>query len=76
MALVYLGIFLLGYVIGGVFWGFFVAKIQQRESSGTLKMDRSTGDPYLFLELSEPIEEVLKMDSVVLKVDPTDIARR
>lgn len=74
--LIYLGIFLLGYVVGGVLWAYLMTKILNEKPCGTLKMDRSTGDPYLFLELSVPVEKLLKMDSVVLKVDPTDIARR
>lgn len=70
--MIYLIIWLIGVCVGGA----ITAVITYHKPSGVLKMDRSTGDPYLFLELSVPVEKLLKMDSVVLKVDPTDIARR
>lgn len=70
--MIYLLVWLIGVCVGGV----VVAALSVQKPSGTLKMDCSTGDPYLFLELSVPIEDILNKDSVVLNVDPTDIARR
>ena len=40
---------------------------------GKLRMDDSTGDPYLFLELSTPVEIALEQKEVVLTVDLTPI---
>jgi hypothetical protein len=35
---------------------------------GTLKMDKTTGDPLMFLELRTPVEDVLKMETVTFDV--------
>lgn len=40
---------------------------------GKLRMDTSTGDLYLFLELSAPTEFVLHQKEVVLDVDLTPL---
>lgn len=40
---------------------------------GKLRMDDSTGDPYLFLELSVPVEAALEQKEVVMEVDLTPI---
>lgn len=60
-------IFVLGVAVGaGV-----TAAVTYKRPSGTLKMDYSTGDPYLFLELHVPMEELLQQDTASLKVDHT-----
>ena len=41
---------------------------------GKLRMDDSTGDPYLFLELSVPVEIALEQKEVVMTVDLTPIS--
>lgn len=38
---------------------------------GKLRMDDSTGEPYLFLELSVPVEVALQQKEVVMEVDLT-----
>lgn len=42
---------------------------------GKLRTDDSTGDPYLFLELSVPVEVALQQKVVVMEVDLTPITR-
>ena len=43
---------------------------------GTLKMDNSTGDPYLFLEIHAPIDVILSQVEVTFDVDHGGIATR
>ncbi len=43
---------------------------------GKLRIDTSTGDPYLFLELSTPIEFVLQQEEITLDVDLEPITRQ
>ncbi|MBO7449409.1 MAG: hypothetical protein J6U54_03485 [Clostridiales bacterium] len=61
----YVLIFFFGMAVGIVAH----ALASDKKPSGILKMDHSTGDPYLFLELHDPIDTVLSMDDVVFKVD-------
>lgn len=65
MMFVAIVVFIMGVVVGVVIGVAMTAK----KPAGTLKMDESTGDPYLFLELHVPIDEVLKMETVEFKVD-------
>ena len=58
--------FVLGFTLGiwmhmEVFYG--------TKPSGTLKLDISTGDPYLFLECHEPVEDILRKQTVVFDVE-------
>lgn len=45
----------------------------QNSKVGKLRIDDSTGESYLFLELSVPIEYVLQQKEVVLDVDLTPL---
>ena len=42
---------------------------------GKLRIDDSTGDTYLFLELGVPIETILDQKTVVMEVDLSPITR-
>lgn len=58
-----------GYIVGSA-----ITKSAYRyQRIGKLRMDDSTGDPYLFLELSTPVEIALEQKEVVLTVDLTPI---
>lgn len=64
---------ILTFVLGIAIGLFTSVAITKRFSSGTLKMNRTDPDgPYLFLELSEDIDEILRMEYITLKVDPND----
>ena len=65
--LIYVLCFILGVAVGIA----LAVTFSRKSPVGTLKMDYSTGDPYLFLEVHIPIDELLKMDTVELKVDHT-----
>ena len=60
-------IFLAGMLVGYVLTFFASYKI----STGNLRIDHSdpTEEPYLFLELSESVREVMKKKYVVFKVN-------
>lgn len=47
-----------------------------RSYLGTLKMDYSTGDPYLFLEMHAPIDVILSQAKVTFDVDHGGINTR
>ena len=59
-------LFLLGFVFGIVF--FLICLVVR--SVGTLRVDQSdpTEQPYLFLELDKPVENIIKEKYVLFKV--------
>lgn len=60
----------------GVLFGSIVTQLIKRRKPkgylGTLKMDNSTGDPYLFLEIHAPIDVILSQAEVTFDVDHSD----
>lgn len=66
--LIYVLCFILGVVVGIT----LAVTFSRKSPAGTLKIDRTTGDPFMFLELGVPVEEMLKMDQVVLNVSRDD----
>ena len=70
--------FAAGVLIGSV-TTLIIRSIKHRKPSGylgTLKIDYSTGDPYLFLETHAPIDVILSQGEVTFDVDNGGIATR
>lgn len=70
---------IIGAVIGlilGVIGGAGIMKeAYKSDKIGKLRMDDSTGDPYLFLELHVPVEVALQRKECLLEVDLTPLTR-
>lgn len=62
---------LIGYLVG-MFAGRFFFGAKKSDIAGTLKFrtDGVDGETYLFLELRQPPEALLKMKSVRFEIDP------
>lgn len=61
-------------IIVGFLGGCAIKKEAYHNSKvGKLRIDDSTGESYLFLELSVPIEYVLQQKEVILDVDLTPL---
>lgn len=67
--------FIIGMIMGAVFMAAFLTGHYHNERIGKLRVDRSTGDNYLFLELEVPIELALSQKEALLEVDLSDITR-
>lgn len=65
----FIGIVLL--FVFGISIGFLIASIMlNHRAAGSLKIDRSDPDgPYMFLELSENVDQIIRSDYITLKVD-------
>jgi hypothetical protein len=63
------------YILGGCTIGGLVAALCKKKAVGVLKIDRSTGEPYMFLELDTTVNEVSRMKEVTFVVDPTNLTR-
>lgn len=61
----------LGFTIGSV----FMRLRHHAPTIGKLRMDDSTGDTYLFLELNVPVEVALQNKNCLLDVDLEPITR-
>lgn len=70
---------IIGAVIGlilGVIGGAAIMKgVYKSDKIGKLRMDDSTGDPYLFLELCVPVEVALQRKECLLEVDLTPLTQ-
>ena len=70
---------IIGAVIGlvlGVMGGAAIMKeVYKSDKIGKLRMDDSTGDPYLFLELHVPVEVALQRKECLLEVDLTPLTQ-
>ena len=70
---------IIGTVIGlilGVIGGAAVMKeTYKADKIGKLRMDDTTGDPYLFLELHVPVEVALQRKECLLEVDLTPLTQ-
>lgn len=67
--------FAAGVLIGSITTQ-LIRRKKQKGYLGTLKMDNSTGDPYLFLEIHVPIDVILSQCEVTFDVDHGDIFTR
>lgn len=69
--------FVIGVVLGGSCVGAFLSGSHKHKRVGKLRMDDSTGEPYLFMELMDgiPIQYILGQDEILLKVDLTPLTR-
>lgn len=69
--------FIIGVVLGGSGVGAFLTGVHKHKRVGKLRMDNSTGEPYLFMELMDgiPVQYILGQDEILLKVDLTPITR-
>lgn len=69
--IVYLiGGILIGLGVGTAFWCNYINAI----TYGTLKQASDDGETYLFLDLDETPERILRRDRVVFRVDDRDMA--
>lgn len=62
----------IAFVIGVLIGSIITRLIKRRKPKaylGTLKMDYSTGEPYLFLEVHAPIDVILSRSEVTFDVD-------
>lgn len=69
----YVIVALVGFVIGCLIGRTMTKSSYKYMRIGKLRMDDSTGTPYLFLELSTPVEVALEQKEVVMTVDLTPI---
>jgi hypothetical protein len=70
--------FAVGVLIGSIVT-LIIRSIKDRKPRGylgTLKIDYSTGDPYLFLEMHAPIDVILSRGEVTFDVDHGGITTR
>lgn len=69
--------FVIGVILGGSCVGAFLTGSHKHKRVGKLRMDNSTGEPYLFMELTDgiPVQYILGQDEILLKVDLTPITR-
>jgi len=67
--------FIIGLLIGGSSVGAFMAGKHNHKRVGKLRMDNSTGEPYLFMEVEVPINYILEQKEILLEVDLTPITR-
>lgn len=64
------------FIFGALCSAALVVEAYKKDKVGTLKMDYSTGEPYLFLQLNVPMEMVLEKKEVLLDVEPrVDLTR-
>lgn len=67
--------FIVGLLLGGSIVGGFMAGKHDNKRIGKLRMDVSTGEPYLFMEVEVPINYILEQEEILLKVDLAPITR-
>lgn len=65
----------IGLVIGFTVGSVFMRLRHHAPTIGKLRMDDSTGDTYLFLELNVPVEYALRNKNCLLDIDLTPITR-
>ena len=65
----------IGIVIGVLGGAAIMKEAYKSDKIGKLRMDDSTGDPYLFLELHVPVEVALQRKECLLEVDLTPITQ-
>ena len=65
--------YLIGLIIGAVVASITHCVLHRRKAAGCIRVDRSDSDgPYLFLELSESVEQLSKRKEVYLTVREQD----
>ena len=67
--------FVIGVVLAGSRAGAFLTGSHKHKRVGKLRMDNSTGEPYLFMEVEVPINYILEQKEILLEVDLTPITR-
>lgn len=67
--------FLIGFLIGSLVTMASISISRKHKRVGKLRMDDSTGDPYLFMEIEKPIEYILCRREILLEIDLTPITR-
>lgn len=69
--------FVIGVVLGGSCVGAFLTGSHKHKRVGKLRMDNSTGEPYLFMELMDgiPVQYVLGQKQILLEVDLTPLTQ-
>lgn len=66
---------IVGFIAGASFVHYRKKAYLKQIRIGKLRMDDTTGDPYLFLELSVPIEVALHQKECVMEVDLNPITQ-
>ena len=66
---------IVGFVAGTLASNFRWKSHMKQIRIGKLRMDDTTGDPYLFLELSVPIEIALQNTECIMEVDLTPLTQ-
>ena len=66
---IYTIIFAVGILFGAFVAGSTMAGRHRHKRIGKLRMDNSTGDTFLFMELEVTVSYVLDQDEIVLEVD-------
>lgn len=64
--------YLITFFLGGAVGIALFAAITHKKSSGTLKMDRTTGDPFMFLELKVPVSDLFEKETVQFDISRED----
>lgn len=67
--------FIIGTVFGGACAGGFMAGRYKHKQVGKLRMDDSTGEPYLFMEVEVPVPYILAQKQILLEVDLTPLTQ-
>lgn len=67
--------FIVGLLLGGSSVSAFMAGKHKHKRVGKLRMDNTTGKPYLFMEVEVPIDYILEQEEILLKVDLAPITR-
>lgn len=65
----------IGLVLGALGGAAVMKEAYKADKIGKLRMDDTTGDPYLFLELHVPVEVALQRKECLLEVDLTPITQ-
>ena len=67
--------FIVGLLLGGSSVGAFMVGKHNHKRVGKLRMDNSTGEPYLFMEVEVPIPYILAKKQILLEVDLTPLTQ-
>ena len=65
----------IGLILGFLGGSAIMKEAYKSDKIGKLRMDDTTGDPYLFLELHVPVEVALQRKECLLEVDLTPITQ-
>lgn len=67
--------FIVGILFGAFAMGGYLTGYYKNQRVGKLRVDDSTGDTYMFMQLEVPPEILLQQKEILLEVDLSDITR-